>query len=165
MHDAYACHAQALAGADAAGLESAVEQFDRLGATLLAAEASAAAAALHERHGSKGNAIAASLRTRARLEACALKQSPALAALTIGAIPELTQRERETVDLALSGMSNAAIAARLVLSVRTVESHLHNAYIKLGVSSREELTRLLSERGSARMPGPTADGAGHSYAT
>ncbi|WP_203907754.1 LuxR C-terminal-related transcriptional regulator [Rhizocola hellebori] len=147
MHDAYACHAQALANADAAGLESAVEQFDRLGATLLAAEASAAAAALYERLGSKGNAIVASLRTQARLEACALKHSPALSALAVGAIPELTQRERETVDLALSGMSNAAIAARLVLSVRTVESHLHNAYTKLGIGSREELTRLLSERG------------------
>jgi DNA-binding CsgD family transcriptional regulator len=43
------------------------------------------------------------------------------------------------VSLAAGGASNAEIAERLVLSVRTVESHLYRAMRKLGVSTREEL--------------------------
>jgi DNA-binding CsgD family transcriptional regulator len=60
--------------------------------------------------------------------------------------PELTRRERETVGLTVAGMSNAAIAARLVLSVRTVESHLYSAYAKLGITNRDELSRLINPR-------------------
>jgi DNA-binding CsgD family transcriptional regulator len=60
-------------------------------------------------------------------------------------VPELTRRERETVDLAAGGMSNAAIAARLVLSVRTVESHLYSAYAKLGITNREQLARFINQ--------------------
>jgi len=50
---------------------------------------------------------------------------------------ELTRREQEIV--AARGQSNAQIAERLVLSVRTVESHLYHAMAKLGVASRQEL--------------------------
>jgi pimeloyl-ACP methyl ester carboxylesterase/DNA-binding CsgD family transcriptional regulator len=49
---------------------------------------------------------------------------------------ELSAREREIIGLAAAGYSNAAIAERLVLSVRTVERHLSNAYLKLGISGR-----------------------------
>ena len=42
-------------------------------------------------------------------------------------------REREVVALVADGRSNEEIAAELVLSVRTVERHLQNAYAKLGV--------------------------------
>ena len=52
---------------------------------------------------------------------------------------ELTQRESQLVALAREGLSNAEIADRLVLSVRTVESHLYRAMHKLGVSNRQEL--------------------------
>ena len=51
----------------------------------------------------------------------------------------LTAREREVVALVAEGLSNRAIADRLVVSTRTVENHLHRAYAKLGVSSRAEL--------------------------
>jgi pimeloyl-ACP methyl ester carboxylesterase/DNA-binding CsgD family transcriptional regulator len=45
----------------------------------------------------------------------------------------LSAREREVVALVADGCSNDEIAAELVLSVRTVERHLQNAYTKLGV--------------------------------
>jgi pimeloyl-ACP methyl ester carboxylesterase/DNA-binding CsgD family transcriptional regulator len=48
----------------------------------------------------------------------------------------LTMREVEILRLAAAGMDNRAIADSLVLSVRTVERHLSNAYLKLGVSGR-----------------------------
>lgn len=53
-------------------------------------------------------------------------------------IGSLTDREREILDLLAHGLSNKAIAARLYLSVRTVEGHLANIYARLGVHSRTE---------------------------
>ncbi|WP_030439550.1 alpha/beta fold hydrolase [Actinoplanes subtropicus] len=53
-----------------------------------------------------------------------------------GSLDDLTTRELEILRLAAAGMDNGAIASSLVLSVRTVERHLSNAYLKLGVSGR-----------------------------
>jgi pimeloyl-ACP methyl ester carboxylesterase/DNA-binding CsgD family transcriptional regulator len=49
---------------------------------------------------------------------------------------DLSARELEVLELVASGLTNEAIAARLVLSVRTVEHHLSNIYAKLGVSGK-----------------------------
>jgi DNA-binding NarL/FixJ family response regulator len=53
-------------------------------------------------------------------------------------IESLTDREREILELLAQGLSNKAIAARLYLSVRTVEGHLTSIYSRLGVHSRTE---------------------------
>jgi len=53
-------------------------------------------------------------------------------------IGSLTDREREILELLAQGLSNKTIAARLYLSVRTVEGHLANIYSQLGVHSRTE---------------------------
>jgi len=50
----------------------------------------------------------------------------------------LTEREREILELLAQGLSNKMIAARLYLSVRTVEGHLANIYLRLSVHSRTE---------------------------
>jgi pimeloyl-ACP methyl ester carboxylesterase len=68
------------------------------------------------------------------------------AAFGIGA-GALTDREREIVRLAVDGQTALAIAKRLSISDRTVESHLANAYVKLGVQSRVELARRADELG------------------
>ncbi|SRR6266508_1753376 len=53
-------------------------------------------------------------------------------------INTLTEREREILEYLAQGLSNKLIASRLYLSVRTVEGHLANIYLRLGVHSRTE---------------------------
>jgi DNA-binding NarL/FixJ family response regulator len=54
----------------------------------------------------------------------------------------LTEREQQVLQFLAQGLSNKEIAARLYLSVRTVEGHLANAYAKLDVHSRTEAALL-----------------------
>jgi len=51
---------------------------------------------------------------------------------------DLTERETEIAHLVSQGLTNPEIARQLVLSVRTVESHLHNLTKKLDATSRED---------------------------
>ena len=59
------------------------------------------------------------------------------------AVDPLTPREREVAELVGQALSNRAVASRLVLSERTVESHVRNILTKTGLRSRTELTRWL----------------------
>ena len=59
---------------------------------------------------------------------------------------ELTPREREVLQLIARGYRYKEIAARLHLSVKTVEAHVSNVLRKLQLSSRHELTRWAAER-------------------
>ncbi len=60
-------------------------------------------------------------------------------------IDGLTEAECEVAQLVLRGDSNAAIAATRGTSPRTVANQLASIYRKRGISSRQELIRVLSE--------------------
>jgi len=57
--------------------------------------------------------------------------------------PPLSHRERQVLRLAVTGQTNAQIAAKIYLSTSTVKSHLTSAFAKLGVRSRSEAAALL----------------------
>ena len=51
-------------------------------------------------------------------------------------VDTLSKREREVLELMVTGISNPAIADKLCRSLGTVKIHVHNIYRKLGVSNR-----------------------------
>jgi DNA-binding CsgD family transcriptional regulator len=57
----------------------------------------------------------------------------------------LSGREREVADLVRARHTNREIAERLFLSEKTIESHLRNVFVKLGVSSRADVARMLDD--------------------
>jgi DNA-binding CsgD family transcriptional regulator/ribosomal protein S28E/S33 len=59
-------------------------------------------------------------------------------------VNSLTQSELKVAHLVAGGATNRAVAQRLYLSPHTVSSHLRNAFAKLGIRSRTELSRLIN---------------------
>jgi DNA-binding NarL/FixJ family response regulator len=54
-----------------------------------------------------------------------------------GGLGQLTEREREVLSLMAEGLTNRAIAERLVLTERTVESHVRSVLMKLDLPEAE----------------------------
>jgi DNA-binding CsgD family transcriptional regulator len=135
---ARAAHVRHRAARDAAGLMETVDAFEAIGAFLYAAEAAVHAAELFVAAGRSDSARRAAARAR---ELFPGNQGGSLGPIDglDGDAVELTRREAQLVELAGRGLSNQEIAHRLVLSVRTVESHLYRAMRKIGVSDRREL--------------------------
>jgi DNA-binding CsgD family transcriptional regulator len=132
--------AEALRDGGAAQLASVSEEFERLGDLVAAVDAGAHAALAYRRQGLRGSALGCSTRAAALAEQCGASTS----ALRQASEPlPLTDREREIVMLIGEGLSNRAVAERLTLSVRTVESHIYRAMLKTGTTSRDELTALI----------------------
>ena len=52
-----------------------------------------------------------------------------------GPLDKLTEREREVLALVAEGLSNRAIAARLFVTERTIEAHVKQIFLKLGLST------------------------------
>lgn len=57
----------------------------------------------------------------------------------------LTEREMEIIILTISGMTNIAIAEKLGITKRTVETHQNNIYNKLGIGNKIELLKVAGE--------------------
>jgi DNA-binding CsgD family transcriptional regulator len=136
--------ATALANDDATELSALSKEFENIG-DLLGAVDSAAHAALAYRHRAKrGSALGCSTRADALADQCGGASTPALRHAT-ETLP-LTDREAEIVMLMGEGLSNRAVADRLTLSVRTVESHIYRAMLKTGITCRDELIALIPHR-------------------
>jgi DNA-binding NarL/FixJ family response regulator len=59
----------------------------------------------------------------------------------------LSAREREVLQLAAQGLSNAEIGERLIISPRTAETHRANLLRKLGIRTQTEIVRFAASRG------------------
>jgi len=69
-------------------------------------------------------------------------------------LEDLTAREREVVTLIAKGYKYREISEELGISQKTLETHMRNVFDKLGVASRNEVTRLAFESGLVQ-PGDT----------
>jgi len=135
---AYAAHANARVADDGDALIAVVDEMETIGALRYATEVAADAAGAFHRAGYQDSARRAATRCRVLHAQGQGGTLPSIAGLD-EAETSLTSRERQLVDLASRGLTNPQIADRLVLSVRTVESHLYHAMQKLGISNRQDL--------------------------
>jgi DNA-binding NarL/FixJ family response regulator len=71
-----------------------------------------------------------------------------------GVFPELTDRERGILDWIAKGATNAEIAARLDLSVKTVSNYVSNIFGKLQVADRAKLIMVALEAGLGQTDRP-----------
>ncbi len=93
----------------------------------------------------RGEAVVAPRVTRRLLDRFA-RLLPAAGPQT-APLPELTDREHQVLLLVARGLSNAEIAAELVLSETTVKTHVSNVLMKLGLRDRVQAVVLAYERG------------------
>ena len=93
-----------------------------------------------------GDALLTPAVTRQLLDRVA-RRLPAPVTGDAGALAELTEREREVLELLARGMSNAEIAAALVVGDATVKTHVSNVLMKLGLRDRVQAVVLAYETG------------------
>ena len=136
-----ACHAAAVAAADAEALDAVSAEFERAGLLLSAADSAAQAAPLHDRAGQRRLSLDSAARALKLATVCGGVVTPAIKAAA-RPLP-VSAREREIALLVAAGLSNKEIAEKLTLSVRTVEGHVYRACFKLDAADRDELAKLM----------------------
>jgi DNA-binding NarL/FixJ family response regulator len=102
-----------------------------------------------------GNAIVDPAVTRRLLEQFARRLPAAAAPCPGGAaasLDGLTEREVDVLTLVARGLSNAEIAAELVVTETTVKTHVHHLLTKLAVRDRVQLVIFAYDAGLARSP-------------
>jgi DNA-binding CsgD family transcriptional regulator len=135
--------AVAVADGDGIAAERSAESFCALGRRLHGAEAWAIAAELHERSGRVGDSTRCTATARELAAQCDGAATFRLRVPTT--VDRLSAREREIARLVGSGLTNREVADRLVVSERTVESHLYRVFAKLGITSRSALVDALGD--------------------
>lgn len=121
-------------------LEAVAAGWVEVGALGWAEQAARSASAAHAVRGDR----TAAARARARANGLAVDRgAPADARPTL-ALEALRPRERDVARLVALRLTNAEIAERLSLSVRTVESHVYRATTRLGLRSRAELAAVVT---------------------
>ena len=133
--------ATGLRDGDGGAIAAVSKEFERMGDGVAAADAAAHAAIAYRRQDLRGSAYGSSTRAEQLAEQCGGARTPAL--LQAAERLPLRAREREIAMLIGAGLSNRAIAARLTISVRTVEGHIYRAMTKTGAHSREQLAAML----------------------
>jgi DNA-binding CsgD family transcriptional regulator len=139
----------------------AAEQYEEAGRPLLRARALEAAAVMLAGQGDRGPARSAFVRAddiyeqlgatwdlarlRAEFRQYGIRRGPRTKHRVVrSGWDSLTVSEAKVADLVAEGMSNRQIAERLVLSTRTVESHVSHILAKLGVRSRVDIARRVT---------------------
>jgi DNA-binding CsgD family transcriptional regulator len=145
-----------------ADLRRAVEVLGESGAELELARAEVELGAALRRAGKRTEArerLAAGLDGASRCAATTLVERAREELHAAGARPRrerlsgvesLTARERSVAELAADGLSNREIARALFVTLKTVEKHLGNVFMKLDIKSRKALPDALAGPGSAK---------------
>ncbi|HTX11117.1 MAG TPA: LuxR C-terminal-related transcriptional regulator [Solirubrobacteraceae bacterium] len=135
---AYASHGAAKAAHDGPALMEAAEEMAAIGALRYGVEAASDAAIAFLAAGRQDSGRRAAALARQLHVPDQGAELPPIDGLDAAAV-DLTPRETQLIELARQGLSNAEIADRLVISIRTVETHLYRSMQKLGVNDRRDL--------------------------
>ncbi|GAA1315709.1 LuxR C-terminal-related transcriptional regulator [Leucobacter albus] len=133
----------AIVDRDIEGLRTAATLFERAGRFGHALAALQRAHSFAEESGQEAAAVLEHLQTLQQ----ELPSDDFAEIVTTRATPRFTTRELQIAALAVGGMSNQEIADELVLSIRTVESHMHRVMKKAGAETRGDLSAVVSSRG------------------
>lgn len=138
-----------------AGGVAAIEEISRLAPDVrvlaltsftdgsLVRSAIASGAASYQLKSVSGDDLAASVRLTASGQSAFDSSVTRLMATEKDLLRDLTDREREVAELLATGLSNAELADKLVLSIYTVKNHVSNILMKFQVQSRTELVALI----------------------
>lgn len=129
-------------------LRDACRTWQELEAPYLVARAREALARVHDELGDRATAASerqAALETYRRLGA--IPDERRISGVRPPRPSGLTPRQVEVLCLVAAGMSNAEVAAELVISERTVERHLSNVFARIGVGNRAAATAFAYEEG------------------
>ena len=96
-----------------------------------------------------GDALISPRITRRLIEEFARRPEPGATVAASAALGQLTEREREVLELVAKGQSNAEIAAQLYVSHATVKTHVSRLLMKLDARDRAQLVMIAYETGVA----------------
>lgn len=176
---AAASQAEALRTGDHKLFQAAVAGFRRTSRPLALAAALVDLGAAELTAGRRGGAVAALEEAARHYTACGAKRDLAAAQKILRRLgvqrrsgaeagggdlgwSSLTQSELRVARLVARGLTNREVAAKLHLSPHTVDSHLRHSFVKLGITSRVDLTRLVIAHDEGSGVVPTTPGAGGS---